>query len=1114
MGEPRIRFDILANAEGKEDVAALARELDKLDEAVDPQAAAQARKLADEIRLLADKRQAVQQFVDQLKRVREADQAMASAQEAAQRYGRELAGVNGPTKAFSGQMEKLKDAVKAARLEQQQSTRELDNARGTMGRLGLSTTDLSGSQARLNAALQGSKVQVQQLAAGYQQTAAAASASAATQATAHRSIGSGITSISTQLSKLQSLASVAIGGGVFGGLARDVAQTADAYNNLGARIRIVTGEGQAFTEAFDGVFEIAKRTNTSVEETGNLFTKLAQAGKELGLSQQQALGLTETINQAIQLSGGSADSARAAIVQLVQGLQSGVLRGEEFNSIMEQSPRLSKALADGLGVTTGELRKMAQQGALTTETVIKALQGQSAAVQREFEQLPPTVGRALQNLSTEWTRYVGEVDKANGISAGAARAIGLLANNLGELGAVLGPIGKTWAAYKALDLSRTFFAQAAAMREQVLVQAAEQSARVAATSAIVANTAATAANTVAKTANAAAAAASAGAETRAAAASAAATAASVTTGGALRGVLGLLGRFTGAFGLAATAAFLFYDTARDIFKGVGTFIGEGIAKLQGYKDRTDELTAASEAAAAGARREAQAQAESAARRKEAAEAALGLTAQSKALIGEFDGLIKKGESASEALGKLSKSLKLDNVEGIQTAITALDALERKGAITADQLRETLGDALKGLDLGKFEAQAIAAFDGTEQGARRLAAALDAIADESLKRVGTSAAEIATGFNEAAVSAINDVDALARTLDKLGVDSERAGTLLAKALNKAADAASTEKAVEAVIARLEELGRQGQISGDQLADGLDKAKRKLDEMQSGVNSLAEAYKTFGITSREELQRLAEKNRQAWELIRSDATLSLEQKQAAFKKYAESAIAANGGVADSMIKNQAHALKLSIDVDKTGKAFGEADGAVGRTTRLVNALGEEINKAGERLNQLAAGFNTLASTIERNKSVQSVLTPSSGNSLASDGSSVLGPGGGAVSFSSNAGSFTPPNLPGQWVFDHQSWQLAGGPLPQGPNDHSFFKRVPGSEPSGGTPFGGTAGAPASSYGIRAAPALAPTPAPVTMNITIGSNQHTVPAASQSAADALIKALEDAYKAGGGP
>lgn len=194
------------------------------------------------------------------------------------------------------------------------------------------------------------------------------------------------------------------------------------YATLAARIKLVTGEGAAFDTAFAGVFDVATRTNTAVEQTGILFTRLAEAGKLIGVSSAEALRLTETINQAVQLSGASADSSGAAIQQLIQGLQSGVLRGDEFNSVMEQSPRLAKALADGLGVTTGELRKMAEAGALTSQTVIASLQGQSAALQAEFESLPQTVGRALQSLSNSWIQYVGEVDKATSSARELAEA--------------------------------------------------------------------------------------------------------------------------------------------------------------------------------------------------------------------------------------------------------------------------------------------------------------------------------------------------------------------------------------------------------------------------------------------------------------------------------------------------------------------------------------------------------------------------------------------------------------------------------------------------------------------------------------------------------------------
>ena len=184
-----------------------------------------------------------------------------------------------------------------------------------------------------------------------------------------------------------------------GGVPAEVLKTADAYNNLQAKIKLVTGEGPAFTAAFEGIKAIAQSTSSSLEATGTLFAKIAEAGKQMGVGQAEALKLTETINQAVQLSGASAAASDAAITQLIQGLQGGVLRGDEFNSVMEQAPRLSQAMADGLGVTTGQLRKMAEDGKLTSDVLINALKDQATTVGSEFDKLPPTVGRALAPLA-------------------------------------------------------------------------------------------------------------------------------------------------------------------------------------------------------------------------------------------------------------------------------------------------------------------------------------------------------------------------------------------------------------------------------------------------------------------------------------------------------------------------------------------------------------------------------------------------------------------------------------------------------------------------------------------------------------------------------------------
>lgn len=262
-----------------------------------------------------------------------------------------------------------------------------------------------------------------------------------------------------------------------GGTPLEVLKTADAYNGLAARIKMVTGEGDAFKTAFEGVQKVAIATRSDLEATGTLFARIAAAGKEMGISQQQALGLTQTINQAIQVTGGSAASSEAAITQLIQGLQSGVLRGEEFNSVMEQAPRLAQAMADGLGVSTGELRKMAQEGQLSTTTVIRALQSQSKTVQDEFAKIPPSVGGALTNLGTSWKVYVGEVDKANGVTTAVANAINKLGANIGPVVDFLQSMGKAVAAVMALKL----YEYLSSVGAQAQTAAASLSAKAAAT---------------------------------------------------------------------------------------------------------------------------------------------------------------------------------------------------------------------------------------------------------------------------------------------------------------------------------------------------------------------------------------------------------------------------------------------------------------------------------------------------------------------------------------------------------------------------------------------------------------------------------------------------------
>ena len=224
--------------------------------------------------------------------------------------------------------------------------------------------------------------------------------------------------------------------------AKELAEIADEYSSMAGRINIAVGETGNFEAAMAGVKEVSLATNSNLSATTQLFTKINDAGKELGMTQEQSLDLTKTITQAIQLGGGAAASNEAAIIQLTQALQSGVLRGDEFNSIMEQAPGISKALAASLGVTTGELRAMAGEGKLSAQTVIQALQEQSAAIESDYEKLPLTIGKALQKIQTQWAILIGEFDQDNGASSKVAEWLSALGDSMGMLDTILDDVGE------------------------------------------------------------------------------------------------------------------------------------------------------------------------------------------------------------------------------------------------------------------------------------------------------------------------------------------------------------------------------------------------------------------------------------------------------------------------------------------------------------------------------------------------------------------------------------------------------------------------------------------------------------------------------------------------
>lgn len=209
---------------------------------------------------------------------------------------------------------------------------------------------------------------------------------------------------------------------------------ADEYSTLQSRIKLVTASAQQQAEVYGKLLGIANGARVGVSDLAGTYAQLARSTADLGIGQDRLLGITKTISQAMTIGGGSADSMRGALVQLSQGFASGTLRGEELNSILEQTPRLAQAIADGMGVSVGRLRAMGAEGELTAEAIAAALEKSAGAVDKEFGQVETTVGQALAVLGNSTLDLVGKFDKASGASR-------TLATMIKELGSVVTQVG-------------------------------------------------------------------------------------------------------------------------------------------------------------------------------------------------------------------------------------------------------------------------------------------------------------------------------------------------------------------------------------------------------------------------------------------------------------------------------------------------------------------------------------------------------------------------------------------------------------------------------------------------------------------------------------------------
>lgn len=434
-------------------------------------------------------------------------------------------------------------------------------------------------------------------------------------ATGQKEINSRLSSVESDFKSLGAVIS-RVAGGIAAALSvREIANYANAWIDVNNKLINSVKASETLADVTQRVFNISQDTRSSLEATATLYGRLERATRSAGVSAADLAKLTSTINKGLIVSGATTAEASSTMIQLSQALASGVLRGEEFNSISENGSRISLALAQSLGVTQGQLRAMAAQGKLTTDIVVKGLLSQGDVIAKEFGNTVVTMGQSFEVAGNNITKFVGESATVKSFLSVFNSSVVTLSENLDIASSVLiSAIAIIGARYTGALASATteqlrgiVAKQAAIKAESALSSAALSTARAENAQAIAANNSAQAelraaearlassnalsgkdaalkrvqAATIAADAATKSLTASETALSSATARSAAAASAAATSWNIARGALAFIGGPAGAAMLAAAALLYFYQKAEEaktaaveLAGGVNTLIGK------------------------------------------------------------------------------------------------------------------------------------------------------------------------------------------------------------------------------------------------------------------------------------------------------------------------------------------------------------------------------------------------------------------------------------------------------------------------------------------------------------------------------------------------------------
>lgn len=218
---------------------------------------------------------------------------------------------------------------------------------------------------------------------------------------------------------------------------RWLVNTSDQLTSINARLRLMTGSAEAAAAAQEEIYQAAMRSRGAYADMADFVSQLGTVAGNAFTGTDELVAFAEQIQKQMAISGASGASAQAALVQLTQGLASGTLRGEELNSVLEQTPMIAQTIAEYMGVTTGEMRELASEGKVTAEVVKNAMLGAAEETNAQFEQMPMTwaqVWTMFQNVAIQALNPVLD-------------AISWLANNIDLVGPIVLGLGAAFGVF-------------------------------------------------------------------------------------------------------------------------------------------------------------------------------------------------------------------------------------------------------------------------------------------------------------------------------------------------------------------------------------------------------------------------------------------------------------------------------------------------------------------------------------------------------------------------------------------------------------------------------------------------------------------------------------------